>query len=402
MEDNIIWRSLHGEMHDDKCNLIRDYFFAGYTYDEMIIILHCCHGIKISIRQLHRELRSLGLRRHSTTERRQRAFQAVELELQGSGSTFGYRSMTRRLASAHGLVVSRHTVSSILQTLDPEAVARRRNRVIDRRTYINKGPNFLVHIDGYDKLKRYGFPIHGAIDGYSRRILWLHVAVSNNNPSIVATFFLKYLCDINVPRCVRMDGGTENILVEDIQKAFRWEHTDDMAAEKSVIIGSSHSNQRIERWWRSGRQGGCQSWIDLFASMESEGIFSTGDPLHVECMRFCFMDLLQQDLDKIRIDWNQHTIRESSDVTSPGGKPDLLYHLPNLFGAIDYKVDVNPTDVQKVVADYAVQKWQGCDIQFECQFNRIMLEKRLTKPTNINEALSLFGQLVVLDITVNG
>lgn len=60
----------------------------------------------------------------------------------------------------------RQTVSSILRTLDPDGVARRRHRVIDRRSYVNKGPNYLIHIDGYDKLKRYGFPIHGAIDGY--------------------------------------------------------------------------------------------------------------------------------------------------------------------------------------------------------------------------------------------
>ena len=40
-----------------------------------------------------------------------------------------------------------------------------------------------------------------------------------------------------------MDAGTENVIVKDIQMAFRWEHRDEMAGEKSVIIGSSHSNQ---------------------------------------------------------------------------------------------------------------------------------------------------------------
>ena len=46
-----------------------------------------------------------------------------------------------------------------------------------------------------------------------------------------------------VPRCLRMDAGTENVELENIQKAFRWDHLDDMAADKSVITGSSHSNQ---------------------------------------------------------------------------------------------------------------------------------------------------------------
>lgn len=32
-------------------------------------------------------------------------------------------------------------------------------------TYINQGPNFVWHVDGYDKLSPYGLDIHGCIDG---------------------------------------------------------------------------------------------------------------------------------------------------------------------------------------------------------------------------------------------
>ena len=60
---------------------------------------------------------------------------------------------------------SRHAVSTVQQQIDPEGVEMRRRHQFSRRTYINKGPNFLIHLDGYDKLKRYGFPIHGAICG---------------------------------------------------------------------------------------------------------------------------------------------------------------------------------------------------------------------------------------------
>lgn len=52
-----------------------------------------------------------------------------------------------------------------MRTLDPEGVSARLRHRLTRRVYVNKGPNYLIHIDGYDKLKRYGFPIHGAIDG---------------------------------------------------------------------------------------------------------------------------------------------------------------------------------------------------------------------------------------------
>ena len=39
--------------------------------------------------------------------------------------------------------------------------------------YFSRGPNWAWHIDGFDKLKSYGFPIHGCIDRYSRGILVL-------------------------------------------------------------------------------------------------------------------------------------------------------------------------------------------------------------------------------------
>ena len=34
------------------------------------------------------------------------------------------------------------------------------------RTVYMQGPNFIWHVDSYDKLKPFGFPINGCIDGY--------------------------------------------------------------------------------------------------------------------------------------------------------------------------------------------------------------------------------------------
>ena len=51
----------------------------------------------------------------------------------------------------------------------------------------------MWHIHGYDKLKPFEFCIQGAIDGYSRRIIWLEVSQSNNNPAIIAMYYLEAL-----------------------------------------------------------------------------------------------------------------------------------------------------------------------------------------------------------------
>ena len=41
------------------------------------------------------------------------------------------------------------------------------------RTYNSMGPNYIWHVDGYDKLKLFGLALSGCIDGFSRRIMWL-------------------------------------------------------------------------------------------------------------------------------------------------------------------------------------------------------------------------------------
>ena len=80
------------------------------------------------------------------------------------------------------------------------------------------GPNFIWHIDGYDKLKPYGFCVHGAIDGYSRRILWLEVGPSNNNLMVTVQYYLDCVRQLGVcPQVVRGDCGTENIHIAAIQ-----------------------------------------------------------------------------------------------------------------------------------------------------------------------------------------
>ena len=93
--------------------------------------------------------------------------------------------MHQRLTFQYRLNVSRNILRQVLKILDPEGVNARSTQRLQRRAYTAKSPNYLWHMDGYDELKPFGFCIHGAIDGYSRRVLWLEVASTNNDPFIV-------------------------------------------------------------------------------------------------------------------------------------------------------------------------------------------------------------------------
>ena len=102
------------------------------------------------------------------------------------------------------------------------------------------GPNFIWHIDGYDKLKPYGFCVHGAIDGYSRHILWLEVGPSNNNPMVTVQYYLDCVRPLGgCPRVVRGDCGTENIHIAAVQRFLRRHCQNNLAGKKCVLYGKS-------------------------------------------------------------------------------------------------------------------------------------------------------------------
>jgi hypothetical protein len=50
-------------------------------------------------------------------------------------------------------------VLDIMRIVDPNGVERRKRRRLIRRKYCAPGPNFIWHVDGYDKLKPFGFAV---------------------------------------------------------------------------------------------------------------------------------------------------------------------------------------------------------------------------------------------------
>ena len=55
-----------------------------------------------------------------------------------------------------------------MKAMDPEGVSLRATHKLKRRKYICNASNEIWHMGGYDKLKPFGFAIHGCIDGFSR------------------------------------------------------------------------------------------------------------------------------------------------------------------------------------------------------------------------------------------
>ena len=87
-----------------------------------------------------------------------------------------------------------------------------------RRIYRTLGPNYVGHVDAFDKIEPCGFSIHGCIDVYSGRIIWLDVSTVP-----IANYYLKAAKNLNgIPKIIKEDTGTEHSVIEPIHLVPRY------------------------------------------------------------------------------------------------------------------------------------------------------------------------------------
>ena len=88
---------------------------------------------------------------------------------------------------------------------------------------------------------------HCAIDGFSRLVLYIKCSDNNRSRTVYDQFF-EATRNYGLPSRIRCDQGLENILVAQHMLEHRGE------ARRSILVGSSVHNQRIERLWRDSHR----------------------------------------------------------------------------------------------------------------------------------------------------
>ena len=142
----------------------------------------------------------------------------------------------------------------------------------------------MWHIDGCDKLKPFGFPIHRAIDNFSRKILWLNICPSNKDPYIISCFNIN--CNVSREQ-LEVVGAVKMLLGLVFNGIFTGEHQDSTSGHSSFLFGSSTNNQRIESWRSILKRQSSAWWISFFIDLGDESLFDLSLSYHMYvCMYF--------------------------------------------------------------------------------------------------------------------
>lgn len=298
----------------------------------------------------------------------------------------GYRSLWRRLRNSYKLTLKQSSVLKLLQIIDPEGIKVRFRRGLGRRkNYSVPGPNHIWNMDGYDKLKPYGFALQGCVDGFSRKVLWAKVGTTNNKPEVVAHHYAGLVMETGYIPVV--DAGTENTLTGLIQQALRHRHANKYAGKDSYVVGPSTANQRIERYWREARRNTTGFHIDFFKTMIDNNVLNNKDILDREILRFCFAHLIQRDLNRAVDEWNSHRVRAQASRGLPSVIPNVMFHSPELYKAKICQKKVNVQDVKRIRERFAMQPEL---YNKEVQDPVTLLVPNATTPDNIEEAYKLY------------
>ena len=227
--------------------------------------------------------------------------------------------------------------------------------------------------------------------------MWLEVSSTNNDPYVtcICKNFVECVKETRgLPNTVRADRGTENGNIETVQTFLRSANDDPRAQFQSTFLyGKSTSNQRIEAWWSKFKGAGMNTWIEHFKDLENAGIIDTSNELHIQCVRFCYINLLRCELHMIRQLWNAHPIRKSRNAHVPHGKPDIIYYIPEIFGGRDLLCTFSGDELD-VLSELLTRSAPDCHDLFHELFEILIEEGGQNMPTCLPEADALLVYLL--------
>ena len=179
--------------------------------------------------------------------------------------------------------------------------------MIRRRRYHVDAPNEVWHMDSNHKFIRWKFVIHGAVDSFSRLIVFLSCS-TNNRAETVLQGFVAATLTYGLPQKLRTDMGGDNV--------DAWHYMiQQNGNERCVIVGSSVHNECIERLWRDVHRAVLSQFKELFIRLEGERILDVDIDIDLFCLHEIFTCRINTCLSEFMTSWNSHSISTKHNMS---------------------------------------------------------------------------------------
>ena len=122
--------------------------------------------------------------------------------------------------------------------------------------------------------------------------------------------------------------------------------------------------------------------------MENSELLDSSSTMDTSILLFCFMSVLQMQLSEFLNTWNLRHVRKSSK--SPGGKPEILFAMPELVGAVNKGIPVTKSDIQIANENFKIESMPVTNNEtfFELYLCYVHLNN-MTLPNSPDDALEM-------------
>ncbi|KAG2032503.1 hypothetical protein BDR03DRAFT_985638 [Suillus americanus] len=255
------------------------------------------------------------------------------------------KKISRLLKMEHGVTMSAQSTHSlpvstkqqlVLDQLAQDPLHHRGPRLVQEAIMADTG-HLLMSGDGHDKLSKIGFPIWAIRDQWSGKWLGMWVVPNNRLKTSIAYLYLSLVYEIGgMPLQTTTDCGSETTEVYGFATALREFFspnlsTDELSAHQ--FLKSVH-NITIKWGWLCVRL----QWGDNVKVFWEAGeeIYNDMDPRQYDLVQWLWLQLIQQELDKLKHRLNTHTVRFDRNKILPSGvSSNIAMALHKDYGAED-------------------------------------------------------------------
>ncbi|KAG2357937.1 hypothetical protein BDR07DRAFT_1490064 [Suillus spraguei] len=246
----------------------------------------------------------------------------------------GTREMISLLFHEKSMSVSRSVMMSYFAAYEPELVRQRKARKLKRKRFWAAGVNDLFAVDQHDKWLRFGLGLHTGIEPFSGRIMWIRVWHSNRNPQLILNYYLDTIAELgHMPLITQSDLGSENYGIANAQTLLRQRYDPTLQGTLQHRWMRTKKNVMPEITWSQLRRRFTPGFENLLDEGVIEGWYDSADTLQM----MIFSDRV-----------NNSAKRRDRNKVLPHGVPTLIYHSPEDFGALDFKVSIDREGIDYV------------------------------------------------------